>query len=183
MAWTSVDSYLRRLESVQRRELVWGVVREPPAPFYDHQHLVTRLTVLLTSHADAAGAGQVCVSPIDVVLDRSRALIAQPDLVFIAKQRLHIIDRQIWGPPDLVVEVLSPGTARRDRTTKLGWYQRYGVREYWLVDPWSESIEVVRLKTGAMTRRRYAEGAVLRSGVLRKLRLRVSEVFERVRAI
>src|SRR6185295_370163 len=64
MAWTSVDSYLRRLESVQRRELVWGVVREPPAPFYDHQHMVTRLTVLLTSHADAAGAGQVCVSPI-----------------------------------------------------------------------------------------------------------------------
>jgi Uma2 family endonuclease len=182
MAWTSVDDYLRRLESMQPRELVWGVVREPPAPFYDHQWFLTRLTVLLTTHVRNHDLGEVCVAPIDVVLDRSRALIAQPDLIFIARDRLHIIDRQVWGAPDLVVEVLSPGTARRDRTTKLGWYRRYGVRECWLVDPSAWCVEVVRLTPRSLTRRTYGEGAVLRSNVLRSLRLRVSEVFERVAA-
>jgi Uma2 family endonuclease len=182
MPWTSVPEYLRGVETMGRRELVYGVVREPPAPFYDHQHCLTRLTVRLTAHADEHDLGQVCVAPIDVVLDRQRALIAQPDLVFIAKDRLSIINHQIWGAPDLVVEVLSPSTARRDRTIKLGWYQKYGVRECWLVEPTDGIIEVVRLKEASMTRRKYTEGAVLRSGVLRSLRLPVSDLFGAGRA-
>jgi Uma2 family endonuclease len=178
MSRISTDTYLREYETMRRQELVWGIVREPPAPYYDHQSFLTRLAVLLALHVREHGLGEVCVAPIDVVLDRGRALIVQPDLIFIARDRLGIIDRQIWGPPDLVVEVLSLGTARRDRTTKLGWYQRYGVREYWLVDPFVCCIEVVRLTRRSSTRRKYAEGAVLRSLVLRTLRLRVSEVFE-----
>jgi len=178
MSRTSVDEYLRGYETMRRRELVYGFVREPPAPAYDHQWYLTTLTVLLTSHVRDLGLGQVCVAPVDVVLDKSRALIAQPDLVFIAKDRLDIVNHQIWGAPDLVVEVLSPGTARRDRTVKLGWYQKYGAREYWLVDPITTTIEVIRLKPRSLTRRTYGEGAVLRSGVLRSLRLRVGEVFD-----
>jgi Uma2 family endonuclease len=178
MPWTSVPEYLRGRETMRRRELVYGMVREPPSPFYDHQRFLTNLTVLLTTHVRERALGDVCVAPIDVVLDRRRALIAQPDLVFVSTERLGIIDRQIWGAPYLVVEVLSPGTAKRDRTTKLGWYQKYGVRECWLVDPIDCSIEVIRLKARTMTRRKYGEGAVLRSGVIRSLRLRVREVFD-----
>jgi len=175
--WISTCDYLADAETTRRRELVYGVVREPPAPFYNHQHLLTRLAVLLSAHVDERGLGEVCVAPVDVVLDARRALIAQPDLVFIAARRLDIVDEQIWGAPDLVVEVLSPGTARRDRTTKLGWYRKYGVREYWLVDPAAESIAVVRLLLRPIRRRVFQGRAVLRSSVLRELRLPVRAVF------
>lgn len=178
MSFTSVGDYMSRMETMRRRELVWGRVREAPAPVYDHQWYLTNLTVLLMAHVRKHNLGQVCVAPVDVVLDEPRALVAQPDLVFIARNRLDIIDERVWGPPDLVVEVLSPRTARRDRTVKLGWYQRYGVRECWLVDHVEQTVEVLRLRPERRTRRVYRAGAVLRSGVLRSLRLPVRAIFE-----
>ena len=75
---------------------------------------------------------------VDVVLDRERALIVQPDVLFIAAERLSIIQNQVWGAPDLVVEVLSPGTEPHDRGEKLSWYRQYRVRECWLIDPYAE---------------------------------------------
>ena len=66
----------------------------------------------------------------------------QPDVLFVSTERKAIIRDQIWGAPDLVVEVLSPGTASHDRTDKLGWYRQYGVRECWLVDPAASRITV-----------------------------------------
>jgi Uma2 family endonuclease len=172
------DGIVRGRETMRRRELVWGRVREPPAPLYNHQWYLTRLTVSLTSHVRGRGLGQVCVAPVDVVLDEARALVVQPDIVFVSTARLGIIDRRIWGAPDLVVEVLSARTARRDRTVKLGWYQRYGVSECWLVDHVNQQVEVLRLRATRRTRRTYRSGAVLRSGVLRGLRLPVIAIFE-----
>lgn len=81
----TVREYFRQPETMRPMELVYGVVREPPAPNYGHQTIVTRLTVLLDEHVRAHGLGQVCVSPVDVVLDEERALVVQPDVVFIAK--------------------------------------------------------------------------------------------------
>src|SRR5439155_13735254 len=98
-------SYLRGPETLRRRELVWGMVREPPAPFYYHQRLVTDLTVLLQQHVRTHNLGQVCVSPVDVVLDQVEALVVQPDVIFVSNDRIGIIRDQIWGAPDLVVEV------------------------------------------------------------------------------
>jgi len=169
--------YLRGLETLRRRELVWGVVREPPAPFYGHQALVTRLAALLEPHVRAKQLGRVCVAPIDVVLDARRHLVVQPDLVFVSAARLSIIQNQIWGAPDLVVEVLSPGTARHDGTTKLAWYGQYGVGECWLVDPRDRRLEVVTLAGPRPGRRSFRAGRV-RSRVLPGLRLRVAELFE-----
>ena len=60
------------------------------------------------------GLGRVLVSPVDVVLDEKKALIVQPDIVFISRERIGIVRDRIWGAPDLVIEVLSPGTRRRD---------------------------------------------------------------------
>jgi Uma2 family endonuclease len=120
---------------------------------YGHQSVVTRLTVLLYRHVEERGMG-VCVSPMDVVLDEAAALVVQPDILVVTKERLGIILDRIWGAPDLVVEVLSPRTARRDRTTKLGWYRQYGVRECWLVDHGlrSRSVEVIELQTVSVPR-------------------------------
>ena len=148
----SVAEYFRRPESLRPMELVWGVVREPPAPRYVHQSVVTRLTALLDAHVRARSLGEVCVAPVDVVLDRYAGLVLQPDVVFVTSERRQIIRESIWGSPDLVVEVLSPRTASRDRTTKLRWYRKYGVRECWLVDPVAKAIEVRPLTRGARHR-------------------------------
>jgi Uma2 family endonuclease len=170
-------NYFRGPDTNRRRELVWGVLREPPAPYFVHQELVTRLAALL--HAQVRGLGKVCVSPVDVVLDRDRALVVQPDVVFVSTARLGLIDRRIWGAPDLVVEVLSLGTARRDRTTKLRWYRRYGVRECWLVDPIGREIVVIALgRPGRVQRRRFSGRARVQSDVLPDVRLSAAQIFE-----
>jgi Uma2 family endonuclease len=105
-------------ESLQPMELVYGRVREPPSPRYGHQSVVTHLAALLDQHVRQHDLGKVCVSPMDVVLDDAAALVVQPDIVFVATPHLDRIRERIWGAPDLVVEVLSRGTAKRDRTTK-----------------------------------------------------------------
>jgi Uma2 family endonuclease len=103
----------------------------------------------------------------------------QPDIIFVAATRAHIIRNQVWGAPDLVVEVASIGTARRDRTVKLAWYRRYGVRECWLVDPRLKRVEVINPTAGPAIRSRIFTGTKrLRSSVLRKLDLSASQVFE-----
>jgi Uma2 family endonuclease len=158
----SVSEYFTLEETTRPMELVYGVVREPPMPAYGHQLVAARLTALLYVHVEQYGVGQIC-SPVDVVLDKEAALVVQPDLVFISRERLGIVSERVWGAPDLVVEILSPRTARRDRTVKLGWYRKYGVRECWLVDGRKRTVEVIelqaatpgRLFTGTMPMRSY----------------------------
>jgi Uma2 family endonuclease len=157
----TTDEYLYDTEETNRiRELAMGVVREPPSPFFSHQRVVSRLAMFLGNHVDANKLGHVLVAPMDVVLDPAKNLVLQPDVLFVAAERAAIIRDQIWGAPDLVIEVLSPGSAAYDRTTKLGWYRQYGVRECWLVDPnesqltimdFTRALPVERVIRGVMT--------------------------------
>ena len=177
MEHLDVHRYLRMPESTRRMELVHGVVREPPAPRYGHQSVVTRLTVLLDAHVRQRQLGEVCVSPVDVVLDERAALVVQPDIVFLSRERLHIVRARIFGAPDLVVEVLSADSARRDRTTKLRWYRRYGVREYWIVAPRAGRIEIRPLTKGAGRMRTYSGHTPMRSTVLPEWNVTAAAVF------
>jgi Uma2 family endonuclease len=162
----TVREYFTLTEQKRPMELVYGVVREPPAPLYGHQSLLTGLTAMLVAHVKANGLGEVCVSPVDVVLDEAAALVVQPDIIFIARDRLHIVRDRVWGAPDLVVEVLSRGTARRDRTIKLGWYRQYGVGECWLIDGPSRSIDVIDLRATPEQRITYVGMTPMQSAVL-----------------
>ena len=159
------DDYLSGSEDLRRRELVWGVVREPPSPFAPHQRVTTRIAALLDGHVRQHGLGTVLVAPMDVVLDDERRLVLQPDVMFISHARAEIIRDFVRGAPDLVVEVSSRGTARCDRTSKVRWYRTYGVREYWLVDPLRRTVTVLDLSE---TGRRLVvrEDADVRSGML-----------------
>lgn len=139
----TTKEYLGTPETTQPREVTYGRVREPPAPFYGHQHVVLRIARLLADHVEPRGLGRVAVAPLDVVLDRERALIVQPDVLFVSAGRLSIIHDQVWGAPDLVVEVASPGTEDWDAREKFGWYRQYGVHEYWLVNPARGEIVIV----------------------------------------
>jgi Uma2 family endonuclease len=168
--------YLMGPEELRRRELVYGVVREPPAPWFDHQSIVTHLTALLHVHVRDRDLGVVCVSPIDVVLDADNGLVVQPDVLFIAKERLGIVKRQVWGAPDLVVEVASAGTKRYDRETKVGWYRAYGSRECWLIDPLIRSMTVVSFEVDGTTRT-FEEDDIVASRVLPDFKMTIRGVF------
>lgn len=114
-----------------RCELVFGRLYVTPSPIPWHQIVVQVLCRHLERIADASG-GIVFQAPLDVVLaDHS---VVQPDLVYVSAARLEIVGNRIEGVPDLLVEVLSPGSARLDRGEKLDLYARSGIREYWLVD-------------------------------------------------
>ncbi len=173
---TTVE-YLNTDEDNRRRELRYGVLREPPAPFFTHQSIVLAVARRLCEHIELADLGKVAVAPVDVILDRERALIVQPDVLFVASDRLSIIRDQVWGAPDLVVEVLSPGTRAHDRGEKLGWYRQYGVRECWLVDPYVERVVVVDF-SGAMPKvRSTARDRSIASAVLPDFRVAAAEFF------
>ena len=162
-----VAEYLEGPEWLSPRELAWGMVRDAPAPWFGHQLVVGQVFARLDAHVRAQQLGVALIAPLDVVLDEQRALVVQPDVLFVSEARREIIRHQVWGAPDLVVEVASRRTARRDRTTKLGWYRRYGVRECWLVDPDRRTVTVVDLTAkgrGAVARFKGTER--LRSAVL-----------------
>jgi len=139
----TADEYLYRTDESNRpRELAFGILREPPSPFFNHQSIVLRVARLWTDHVEPRRLGQVAVAPLDVVLDRERALIVQPDVLFVSADRLSIIRDQVWGAPDLVAEVLSAGTESHDRAEKMAWFRQYGVRECWVVDPRTRTVMI-----------------------------------------
>jgi Uma2 family endonuclease len=141
----SVDDYFKFPESNRPMELVYGYVREPAMPAFGHEAVLIRLIGLLDSHVRERQIGKICRA--DVVLDREAALVVQPDLFFISNERMGMVDDRVWGAPDLVIEIASPGTQRRDRTLKLAWYKQYGTKEYWLVYQRGQRIEVVTCQT------------------------------------
>jgi Uma2 family endonuclease len=104
---------------------------------------VTRLTRYLSTFVQENDLGEVFVAPFDVVF--SRFDVVEPDLLYVSKGRLSVLtEKNVQGAPDLVVEVLSPSTAETDRTIKLKLYARYGVQEYWIMDPYGPSAEIYR---------------------------------------
>jgi Uma2 family endonuclease len=173
----TLEEYLSGEETNRPMELDFGVVRAPAAPSWNHQIVVGRAFVRLDEHVSQHCLGRVVQSPVDVVLDRQLALVVQPDLVFVAADRLHICTDRVWGPPDLVVEVLSTGTARHDSTVKLSWFHHYGVRECWLVDPVGRELTVVGLAEAERSSRVCTDDEFVESTVLPRLRLRVADLF------
>jgi Uma2 family endonuclease len=127
-----------------RYEVIDHELYVTPSPGRSHQEVVGHLFWLLYGFARAHGLGKAFVSPFDVLFAEGDYL--EPDIVFVRKDHARIVtERGIEGAPDLVVEVLSPSTASRDRGIKLDRYRLYGVQEYWMVDPDGRTVEIWRL--------------------------------------
>jgi Uma2 family endonuclease len=176
MKRVDVCEYLAGQESMRPMELLYGVVREPPAPKFGHQSVLTHLGALMDAHVRKYGLGRVSVAPVDVILDVAAALVVQPDIVFVAADRLEIVRDRVFGAPDLVVEVLSPKTARRDRTTKIAMYAEYGVQECWLADLKRRTIEVVDLQSDRASRT-FSGAESVRSAVFPAWEATADEIF------
>ena len=145
----TVDDYMTTPDD-KRYQLLDGELILAPAPKDKHQAIVVALLVALHQFVNQNGLGWVRVSPYDVVL--SRTDVIQPDILFVSNARSSVItEANIQGAPDLVVEILSPGTARYDRGYKRTLYSRHGVLEYWLVDPEAETVEVLSQGDSGLT--------------------------------
>ncbi len=133
----------------RRYEVLEGELVMVPASGERHQRLAGRIFHELTTIADETGIGEVYIAPFDIIL--ADDVVVQPDVILIlAEHRGIIVPEGVRGAPDLVVEVLSPGTARRDRGIKQRLYGEHGVAEYWIVDPEGLTIEVQINREGRM---------------------------------
>ena len=140
--WTYAE-FARLPDDGNRYEIIAGELYVTPAPSLAHQKAVTRLVFTLEQFIRAHGLGELYVGPVDVLFGEGDYL--EPDLVFVRADHTEILkERGVEGVPDLVVEVLSPSTAGRDRTIKRERYAAFGVAEYWVVDATSRSIEIYR---------------------------------------
>jgi len=138
--WTYERACAELEETNQPIEIWDGELIMSPAPSFFHQVIVARVEEALRRWVKNRRLGVVASAPLDVVLAPQR--VVQPDVVFISKARLTIVKQHIGGAPDLAVEVVSPDRRKRDYKLKKERYEEYGVREYWIVDPQEERIEV-----------------------------------------
>ena len=170
------DDYAR-LPDDRRYEVIDGELYLTPAPTPYHQIVKGRIERLLQDHVEEAKLGMVLDAPCDVVLSQFDVL--QPDIFFISTGRLAVIgEKYISDAPDLVVEVLSPGTRKRDRFIKSKRYARFGVREMWIADPQKKTIEVfVNAEGGFRREALHAGDEVLRSPLLPGLEVPLARVF------
>ena len=143
--------FVRFPDDGKRHELIDGVHYVTPSPFMPHQNVLGNLHFLIRSHLEEHRAGRVFLAPFDVIF--SFFDIVEPDLLFISNERMAILTRKhVRGAPDLVVEIGSKSTRRRDEGVKLELYERGDVLEYWVVDPDEETIRVYRRKEGRLAR-------------------------------
>ncbi len=147
--WTYQD-YLDLPDDGNRYEIIWGeLYMMTPAPSTRHQRVSRNLEFALWNYTQKNDLGEVLYAPCDLVM-KPDATPVQPDILFIAKDRLGIItEKNVAGVPDLLVEILSAGNPRHDRVTKFELYEQAGVAEYWIVDPEAHAIEVFVLSQGA----------------------------------
>ncbi|QNK60141.1 Uma2 family endonuclease [Paenibacillus sp. PAMC21692] len=130
----------------ERYEIIEGVRYDfLSSPKYVHQNLLGKLH--LAFHSACASDGKILMAPMDVHFDDIN--VFQPDIIYIANDNKGIIrDGFVFGVPNLVVEILSESTARRDKTIKKSGYEKFGVKEYWLADPIYKLVEQYVLVEG-----------------------------------
>ena len=161
----------------ERWELLNGELVMAPGANTPHQTISFNLVLMLGNFVRDRGLGHVFHPPYDVVLSDTSVL--QPDLLFVSKERAHIVNsRNIRGTPDLVVEILSPSTASRDWKVKLDLYAEHGIREYWVVDPEIQRVWVMMRNENTLAEAaNYGRGDTLLSPTLEGLTLDIDEVF------
>ncbi len=162
----------------KRYELLEGELVNAPVPTIPHQRVCMALATRLHAFVKEGGLGEVFAAPCDVLL--SNTDVVQPDLLFVSRERSDILlgGDNVRGAPDLVIEILSPSTSGLDRTLKRRLYAKYGVREYWLVDPDAKTVSVLLMgEDGFDVAGTYGEGQIVTSPTLQGFTFHVDEIF------
>jgi Uma2 family endonuclease len=158
-----------------RHEIIAGEEFMTPPATTALQSILFKIARRLGDHAEARKLGRVFVAPTTVILSKHDAV--EPDVFFVSKARASIITpKNIQGAPDLAIEVLSPSTAANDRGPKLDTYDRAGVRENWIVDPMSKTVEIREFGTTRRTRA-YQNDQSFQSGLFPVLTVSLEDIF------
>ena len=170
------EDYLNTPED-KRYELLDGELIMVASPNIPHQSAAMALAISVGGFVKRHNLGSAFFAPTDVIL--SDTDVVQPDLLFVSRARMHIIAHNaIHGAPDLVVEILSPSTARRDLTFKRRLYAKHGVKEYWQMNIDERRVTVLSLgdndyEVAAI----YGSGEMLTSPILPGFTLAIDEIF------
>lgn len=141
----TLTDYWKLPNDGKRYEILEGELFMSPSPIVAHQDVVLNLVGIFLEFLRAHPEGKLLVAPMDVIF--SEVNVCEPDLLFIAKERIaEIVRERIYGAPDLAIEVLSPSTASLDHVKKRLIYERFRVREYWIVDPVEKILSRYRLE-------------------------------------
>jgi Uma2 family endonuclease len=144
------EDFLNFPDDGKRHEIINGDHYVTPSPNTEHQAVSACLTAMLWTYLEQHPIGRVFAAPFDVVF--SNLDVVEPDLLYISRERIGLLtEKHVRGAPDLVVEILSPGTRKTDEATKLKLYERFDVREYWIVDPEQDAIKVYRRVEGTFS--------------------------------
>jgi Uma2 family endonuclease len=135
------EDYLLFPDDGQRHEIIEGEHYVSPPPVVRHQRILLRLSYLMQSHLETHPVGEILFAPVAVLL--SEFNVFEPDLLYLSNERRNLLTlKNLQGAPDLVVEILSPSTRSRDERLKRDVYERTGVREYWVIDPERNIVDV-----------------------------------------
>ena len=158
-------------------ELLDGEIVKYSAPESRHQIVLANLFRQVDSHVFSKKLGRVLFAPLSVMLGEHSA--PQPDLLFVATKNLKIIEQKcVTGAPDLVVEIISPGSVVRDRVQKKEIYEKAGVPEYWIVDPKYALVEVYQHTASGYTLFHDVEGeGMVKSRIIKGLKIDVTDIF------
>jgi Uma2 family endonuclease len=175
--WTYQD-YANLPDDGKRYEVVDGVLFMTPSPGNEHQNAVGEIFAYLRESIRLQGLGKVILSPFDVELSPNQ--VVQPDIIVVLNEnKQKITHSRIVGAPDLVVEVVSPGSVGYDRREKQNIYAQAGVPEYWLVDPISQNVELLLLETEAYRSQGIFQGqAILPSRIVPQLSVPIERFFQ-----
>jgi len=171
------QDWLELPEDSYGHEIINGELVMSPSPQTVHQDVSRNLFFELLKYNEIKQAGIFYNAPFDVVLDDTH--IVQPDLLYISNGRKALItEKNIQGAPDLIVEIISPATAYRDMFDKKELYEKFGVCEYWIIDPLRRWMENYRLKDGRFfPAQKLEKNGQIESGVLPALKLRLEKLF------
>lgn len=174
------EDYCLYPDDGSRHEIIDGEHYMSPSPRTVHQRIIANLTRILGGHVRLHRLGELLPAPLDVLL--SHVDIVQPDIVFVAAERTSAIvtDKNIQGSPDLLIEVISPGTQALDEQLKWRRYEKFGVAEYWLVYPDEKQLIIYRragAADGFAPGMRLGPGDTAGSPLLPDLELPVFDIF------
>jgi Uma2 family endonuclease len=175
------DDFLLFPDDGKRHELIDGEHYVTPSPTTRHQRISGRLYLMIASWLETHPIGQLFYAPLDIVFTQFD--VVEPDLLYMSNERASgiLTDKHVTGPPEILIEIASRGTRKRDESIKKRLYERSGVEEYWVVDPEVDVVRVYTRAAGGYRRPRELSAEaddVLTTALLPGLEMRLTRIFE-----